>query len=85
MHVAIDRKPENGYDLQTAACSKSGVMLQIKIVKTSKEAATISKENDEDELHGTTIMKELVSPWSYSERIIVADSYFASVGAASRY
>jgi hypothetical protein len=35
--VAIDRKPENGCKLQSSACGKSGVMLQINLVKTAKE------------------------------------------------
>jgi hypothetical protein len=32
-YVAIDRKPENGCEIQNAACGMSGVMLQLKLVK----------------------------------------------------
>jgi Transposase IS4 len=32
-------------------------------------------------LHGTQVLKELVQPWSMSDRCVCADSYFASVGA----
>ena len=33
-------------------------------------------------LHGTNVLKHVVSPWFGSNRIVCADSYFASVGAA---
>jgi hypothetical protein len=33
-------------------------------------------------LHGIKVMKELIEPWSFSERMVCADSYFASVAAA---
>ena len=29
MYVAIDRKPENGCEIQNSACGKSGVMLRL--------------------------------------------------------
>ena len=32
-YVAIDRKPENGCEIQNAACGRSGVMLRLKLVK----------------------------------------------------
>jgi hypothetical protein len=32
--------------------------------------------------HGTAVLKELVSPWVRTGRVIAADSYFASVKAA---
>ncbi|KAI2512652.1 Transposase IS4 [Fragilaria crotonensis] len=32
-YVAIDRKPENGCEIQNAACGMSGVMLRLKLVK----------------------------------------------------
>lgn len=90
MYVAIDRKPENGCEIQNAACGRSGVMLQLKLVKT-----LVEQQNEEDlsieetdrareqdgVLHGTKVLKELIAPWAQSDRLICADSYFASVGA----
>jgi Transposase IS4 len=49
MYVAIDRKPENGCEIQNVCCGRSGVMLQIKIVKTSKEQQLISLEQTREE------------------------------------
>ncbi len=88
MYVAIDRKPENGCEIQNAACGHSGVMLQLRLVKTAQaegeeetEAEAEQRRNQESLLHGTRVLKELVQPWSISDRCICADSYFASVQA----
>jgi len=40
MYVAIDRKPENGCEIQNSCCAKSGIMLRLKIVK-----AKVTEEN----------------------------------------
>ena len=41
------------------------------------------QENDEDTIpHGTKVLKELVMPWSNTDRIVSVDSYFASVPVA---
>ena len=37
MYVAIYRKPENGCEIQNAACGHSGVIIQLKIVKTADQ------------------------------------------------
>ena len=39
MYVAIDRKPEDGLEIQNAACAHSGIMYQLKIVKTAESNA----------------------------------------------
>jgi hypothetical protein len=84
MYIAIDRKPENGCEIQDSACGKSGIMLRIRLVKTSieEEANSIHVDEEDGMLHGTKVLLELVSPWAHSDRLICADSYFASVGAA---
>jgi Transposase IS4 len=82
MYIAIDRKPENGCEIQNAACAKSGVMIRLKLVKTAEEERTHTQEGNDGLLHGTIILKFLISPWTFSHRMICADSYFASVGAA---
>jgi hypothetical protein len=81
-YVAIDRKPENGCEIQNAACGVSGVMLQLKLVKTTAEMNLLLSEDDREMLHGIVVLKQLVQPWFYSQRVVCADSYFASVGAA---
>ena len=35
-YIAIDRKPENGCEIQNLACGESGVMLRLKLVKKFK-------------------------------------------------
>jgi hypothetical protein len=88
MYVAIDRKPENGCEIQTCACGKSGVMLRLRLVKTRKEEEAQEANNnnieqtEEQLLHGTKVLKHLVEPWFFSDRVVCADSYFASVPAA---
>jgi hypothetical protein len=79
MYVQIDRKPENGAEIQNACCAESGVMLRLRIRKT----ATHDRQGHDTETgHSTAILKELVSPWARSGRVVVADSFYASVEAA---
>ncbi|KAI2508605.1 Transposase IS4 [Fragilaria crotonensis] len=84
-YVAIDRKPENGCEIQNAACGRSGVMLRLKLVKGVNLPGSedeVLGDNEESLLHGTNVLKHVVSPWFGTNRIVCADSYFASVGAA---
>jgi Transposase IS4 len=85
-YIAIDRKPENGCEIQNAACGVSGVMLRLKLVKgvnlPGVDEENFADNNDRSLLHGTQVLKHVVSPWFGSNRIVCADSYFASVGAA---
>jgi hypothetical protein len=84
MYVAIDRKPENGCEIQNAACGCSGIMLRLKLVKskTAREEGDEGGLSDNHLLLGTRILKELVTPWAWTNQVVCADSYFASVGAA---
>jgi Transposase IS4 len=82
-YVAIDRKPEDGCEIQNAACGRSGIMLNISLVTTSEdEAVRIMDEKSGDIGHGTAVLARLVSPWAGSWRVVCADSYFSSVEAA---
>lgn len=82
MYVAIDRKPENGCEIQNSACGRSGVMLRLRLVRTAEEDHAHLNETDSGLLHGTQVLKDLVSPWAQTSRIVCADSYFASVTSA---
>ena len=86
MYVAIYRKPENGSKIQSLSDGQSENMLRLKIVTTSAEAAS-NNEHEENEngkvlLHGIQVLKDLVMPWANTDRIVCADSYFASVNVA---
>ena len=81
-NIAIDRKPENGCEIQNSACSESGVMLRLLLVKSEEDPHLHTQENNEGLQHGTDILKDPVVPWANSERGVCADSYFASVSSA---
>jgi hypothetical protein len=70
-YVAIDRKPENGCEVQKAACGRSGIMLQLQLVKTAYHEATASTMG----LSSWSIWSSLGT--AKDDRIVCADSYFA--------
>ena len=77
----MDRKPENGAEIQNSAYGRSGIMMRIRILKSAKNEE--EQQYDRDNLpHGTKVLKELVMPWANTDNIICAVSYFASVPAA---
>ena len=82
MYVAIDRKPEIGCEIQNAACGLGGIMLRFHLVTTAAEEHASRTEAESQMLHGTAVLQRLVGPWAGSDRIVCADSYFASVQAA---
>jgi len=84
MYVAIDRKPENGCEIQNAACSRSGLMLQLSIVTTAEHRQQTATGDDDGLPHGTAVLRKLVAEWAGSRRVVCADSYFASVTAAQQ-
>ena len=83
MYVAIDRKLENGCEIQNATCGRSGVMIRLKIVKTAEEENTSVVTEDDGNNHGTNVLKFLVEPWVRTDCCVCVDSYFASVNAVT--
>lgn len=79
-YVAIDRKPESGCEIQDASCGRSGIMMRLELVTTAEDEA--EKDYEDEDAHGTAVIRRLVGPWSGSARIVCADSYFASVKTA---
>ena len=77
---AIDRKPENGCEIKTSACGRSGILLRMEIVKSPDEDAQQSRLSSVS--HGTAVTMRLVHPWLHTNRIVCGDSYFASVETA---
>ena len=82
MYVAIDRKPENGCEIQNAACGWSGIMMRLKIVTTATDHKANISAAEQRLFHGTAVLQRLVAPWAGSGRVVCADSYFSSVEAA---
>lgn len=80
MYVAIDRKPENGCEIQNSACARSGVLLRLRLVKGADEEVA---PNYGEFLHGTQVMLYLLEPWFFNTtRIVCGDSFFASYASA---
>ena len=87
MYVALDRKPEHGCEIQNLCDGQSGIMLRLLLVKSRNSLfrrGTDSAEADDDESlnHGTQVLKYLVQPWARTNRVVYADSFFASVQSA---
>ena len=83
MHVAIDRKPENGCEIQNACCVRSRIMIRLKLVNTAEEEFNHTVPDSETGLlHGTCLLLFFIVPWTYSTRKVVGDSYFLLVGSA---
>jgi Transposase IS4 len=78
-YIAIDRKPENGCEIQTACCGTSGIMMSLRLVKGDKGDELLG---DPELNHGVGVMLTLLDKWPSRGRIVCADSYFASVQAA---
>ena len=52
MYVAMNRRPDNGAEIQNSACGQSRIMMQLRIVKSTMNEA--EQEDDEDNLpYGT--------------------------------
>jgi Transposase IS4 len=85
-YVAIDRKPENSCEIQNAACGKTGIMMELHVVKGPAEERLVLENDEDDDLrHGCKVMLHLLRFWTSAKcRIVCADSYFASVQAARR-
>jgi len=64
MYVAIDRKPENGCEIQNAACGRNGVMLRLHLVTTAADQYANMSAEESQVLHGTAVLQRLVSPWA---------------------
>ena len=81
MYVEMVRKPDNGEEIQNSVCCWSGIIMLLRIVKSTMNEA--DHEYNEDNLpHGTRALNEIVLPWAKMDSIICADSYFASVPSA---
>ena len=83
MYVVIDRKPENGCEIQNAACGRSGVMIQLKVVKTAEEENASAVTDDDGNNHGTNVLRFLVEPWVRTDCCVCANSYLASINAVT--
>jgi Transposase IS4 len=80
----IDHKPENSFEIHNVACSKTGIMMELHVVKRLVEECLVLENDDDDDLgHGCKVMLHLLQYWTSAKcHTVCADSYFASVQAA---
>eukprot|EP00171_Calliarthron_tuberculosum_P013771 IDg13771t1 len=76
----IDRNPRDRCEIKTSRCGRSGIMLKLEIVKSPEEDKRC--DQFENMSQGTDIARRLVNLWVQKNRIVCADSYFASVETA---
>jgi len=84
MYVAIDRKPENGCEIQNKTCGRSAIMLRLSVVTSAEHERATGTDNDDGLPHGASVLKWLVAPWAGTQQVVCVDSYFASVAAANQ-
>lgn len=83
MYVSIERKPEDGGEIQNINDGKTGIMMQLKIDKTKIEEDRLTPTSMKTLNKGTQVLLELLFPFRrYKNRIVCADSYFALVQTA---
>ena len=80
-YVSIDLKPENGCEIQSAACGRSGICILLSFVKSA--VLTNAARRGSNLNLGTRCLQKLCAPWFGTQRIVCADSSFASVEAAT--
>lgn len=62
-YIAIDRKTENGAEIQNSACGRSGIMIKLKLVKGTTGNLETTGNLDQDVGHATSVTLDLVTPW----------------------
>ena len=78
MYVEMERNLDNGVGAQNSEYGYSGIIMWLRIFKFVNNEE-YPKEDEENILHGTKFLKELVMPWYNTERIVCKDLYFKSV------
>jgi hypothetical protein len=91
MYLTLKRKPNNGRKIPNLADIALGIMLHLKIVKSTNEekeitAATTKAIAAKDDIatadngrEGTQMLLDLLEPWHHYGCLLTADAYFASV------
>lgn len=77
--TALDRKPENSLKIKTVRCVRNGVMLNIDLNLGSNSP---QQNSDTGNAHGMAALLRFEQPWFWLERVICADSLFASLNMA---
>ena len=79
-YILIDRKTENGCEIQNNDDGVDGIMMKLKFVKTSSEEDLHSTEEHDGLFHGNKVILNLLQTWVNKQRRVVStDIYFALV------
>ena len=78
-YIVRDRKLGSRLEIQNAACSDTGIMVQLNLIKGVGFEEEIRE--DDSTPPGVKVLMQLVILWIKTKRIIWADSYFAFVAA----
>ena len=78
----MDCKPDAGCKIQTLCCARTGILCQLLLVKSGsdEDTKTHTKSNHNA---GTYSIIKLTKPWLGSNRVVVANSAFASADTAA--
>ena len=74
----MDRRSENGREIQNEYDGRSKIMIQLKLVNGDQDNNILATE-DPGGLHGRRVIKQLVRHWAHSRRLVCAESYLVSV------
>ena len=88
MYLALERKPDNGGEIQNLADIALRIMMRLKIFKSANEekaiaaaaaADAIAADNNiaaaDDSRKGTQVLLELMELWHHSSRLVTANAY----------
>ena len=81
-YTSINQKPEDECEIPNVADGKYGIMMRLRVVKTSMEEERANYNEEQVGLnHGTKILLDLTRSWHRKQGgcLVCADSYFASV------
>ena len=81
MYVIMDRNMENGSEIHNSECGRVEIVMWLRTVDSAKNKEE-QKYDDDNIPNGIKVLKYLIIPWSNTDSIVCADSYFASVPAA---
>ena len=80
-YVVMYRNTENGCEIQKYSDGSAGIMIQLNLVKTEEEEEKNTEQDDTGIPHGANVLLETTNPWfKKCDRMVCADSYFASDG-----
>ena len=60
-YLAMDRKPENGWEIEDATCGRSGIILRLEIVAAIDE--TREKDFEDSMQHSAAVAGRFIDSW----------------------